>query len=110
MSDQSQDAIRTVMLESANVQLAAMKAGIAFWREWVDVATEMSDLLGSELATIARPDAAVDASVGKLTDASLTYIRRVTEISNTAIAQFRKELGTTASQRAKPPRSAKTKQ
>ncbi len=110
MADKENDAIRTIMLESANVQLAALKAGITFWQKWVEVAGEFSKQLTSELDVISRPEAPVDVSVGRLTDSSLTYLRRMTELSTTAMTQFQKDLEPARGRASKRARSTRAKE
>lgn len=80
--------IRAIMVESARAQVATLNAGIAFWSAWVDAAGKFVQATSRELATIGQPDVKVDQVIGRLTDSSREYLRRVTELPKAAVAQF----------------------
>lgn len=96
MDEQRSDDIRAVMLESARVQVATLNAGIAFWSGWVDAAGKYVQATTRELATVGEPDVNVDAVVGRLTDSSREYLRRITELPNLAVTQFNADVGSAA--------------
>jgi outer membrane murein-binding lipoprotein Lpp len=84
--------IRAIMLESARVQVATLNAGIAFWSSWVDAAGKFVQTTSRELATIGQSNAKVDQIIGRVTDSSREYLRRVIELPNAAVAQFNADL------------------
>jgi hypothetical protein len=109
MEEQRGGAIRAVMLESARVQVATLNAGIAFWSGWVDAAGSYVQATTRELAKVGEPNVNVDAIVGRLTDSSREYLRRMTELPNLAVAQFNADIGMSATKNGKRTRAARAK-
>jgi hypothetical protein len=94
MAESQSEEIRAIMLEAARVQVATLNAGIAFWSGWVEAAGKFVQATSRELVTAGDPDMNVDALVGRLTDSSREYLRRVTELPRAAVAQFEADLQT----------------
>ncbi len=94
MAKNQSEEIRAIMLESARVQVATLNAGIAFWSAWVDAAGKFVQVANRELAAIGQPDMKADDVIGRLTDSSREYLRRVTELPGAAVAQFNADLKT----------------
>jgi len=108
--DQSQK-IRAIMLESARAQVAALSAGIAFWSGWVEAAGQFVRSASQELTVVGQSQVDTDAMIGRLTDSSREYLRRMTELPAAAVAQFNAELktGGRAPKRKKGARVARAK-
>ena len=86
--------VRAIIMEAARVQLAALNAGIAFWSGWVDSAAKFAEEVNRELASVADTSTDTDAGelVGRLTDSSREYLRRMTELPNIAVDRFNADL------------------
>ena len=109
MGENQSEEIRAIIIESARVQVATLSAAIAFWSGWVDAAGKFVQAASRELVSVGEANVKADDVVGRLTDSSREYLRRLTELPNVAVAQFNAEVKTGAANRGEHTRAAKAK-
>ena len=84
--------LRRLLTDAIEVQLAALKAGIGFWTEWVEKTSEFVQEATETLSTInAEDQQAKDVLLG-LVDAGRASIRSMTEIPRHTAERFIAEL------------------
>ena len=106
-SPSQRDQIRTVMIEAARTEVAAVTAGISFWSGWVDAAEKYTAAISAELARLeADPTGTVDLT-GRLADLSRTYLRELTELPSATVKRFNTELEKVGTSTVKPQAPAK---
>jgi hypothetical protein len=111
MADNSQQ-IRDLIIESANVQIATVNAGIEFWKAWINSASELSAKLSSEVSNAADASKDTDKIIGSITDHSRTFVREIGSLPTVFSKSFETELAKKSSAREKKPplaRMAKAK-
>ncbi|HEY6976807.1 MAG TPA: hypothetical protein VH396_11005 [Chitinophagaceae bacterium] len=110
MSNNSEK-IREVLIESAKIQVAAMNAGIEFWKNWVNQASEYSRDLSDQLFNITKNNIDQDAVIGNLTDSSLKFVREMSTLPGVYSKHFEQELSKMSgtAKGSKPSRRAKAK-
>jgi hypothetical protein len=91
--------VREVLIEAVEVQLAALKAAITFWSEWVDRASAFVKTAASGLETARSTEKSGSKVLLELVDAGRESIRTLTELPRNAAAQFVRELDDIASKR-----------
>lgn len=92
MARDRNDDVRAIIEESARVQVASLNAAIAFWSGWVERASEFAASTSRELLRVTDKDASTDDAIGRLTDSTRTYLRRMTELPQLAADRFNDEL------------------
>jgi hypothetical protein len=92
-TDQSREEdLRRLLTDAIEVQLAALKAGISFWTEWIEKTSEFVQEATETLSTInAEDQQAKDVLLG-LVDAGRASIRSMTEIPRHTAERFIEEL------------------
>ncbi len=106
MADTSRETqVREVLIEAVEVQLAALKAAITFWSDWIDRTSGFV-----KAATIGLESArAADKSSGQIllemVDAGRESMRTLTDLPRNAAAQFVRDLDEIAARR-KPRRGS----
>jgi hypothetical protein len=99
------------MLETAKMQVAALNAGIEFWRGWVESASTFAQSANVALANLGESNVNVDETLSRIADSGRVYLEAMTELPNKAVAQFNSDLKTFAEKkRPEPTRSARTKE
>ena len=83
---------RAIIMESARVQLASVRAGIIYWSGWIERAAEFAESASHELRRITDKEIDMDEMVGRFADLTRTYLRRITELPGAAAAAFDQEL------------------
>ncbi len=111
MADNTEN-IKDLMLETAKVQMAALDAGISFWKIWIEVASEYSKTVSEALLDMAENDSDRGEVLSKITDSGRTMLREMSKLPDQAVKKFNEELEkTTASNKGKrPSRAAKAKE
>ena len=102
--------VRQLMIEAAKVQVAALNAGITFWSSWVESASKFAKSLNSELINLGKDTVQSDEAIGKLTDLSREYLRKMTELPGAAVGQFDAEVGKAIEPKKAPSRAARAKE
>src|SRR3990172_5519068 len=88
MPKKTSDDVRTILVESARVQVAALDAAIEFWDGWIGAAREFAQVDNKELERVEQEDVGADAVVGRMTDASRAFLRRITDLPDAAVVKF----------------------
>lgn len=83
--------VRDVLIETAQVQMASLNAGIAFWRGWVEEASRFAEETNRRLARLAD-EGDPGATLGEMTDASRSYLRELSKLPEVAARTFTEEL------------------
>lgn len=83
--------VQDVMIEAAQVQMASVNAGIAFWREWVDTASKFVAETNRRLVRLAEERDA-ESAVLEMTDATRAYVREMGKLPEVAAKAFAKEM------------------
>lgn len=104
------DKILEVLIETAKVQVAAMNAGIEFWKKWIELASEFSRDVNSELLKLTK-DKERNLLIGNITDSSKKFIRQVSSLPGLYSKTFESELSNSpfAEKKQKNVRRAKAK-
>ena len=88
----TRDGVRENLIETLEVQLSAMRTGIAFWADWAKSAITFTEVASRGLVDIAtRPDETVRV-LGEVTEACIAYWRMLDEQSGAAVQRFQDEL------------------
>jgi len=100
--------LRRLLTDAIEVQLAALKAGISFWTEWIEKTSEFVQEATQTLSTLnAEDQQAKDVLLG-LVDAGRASIRSMTEIPRHTAERFIEELDKLeAAKEETPPQSAR---
>lgn len=107
--------IQALLLEAVEVQLAAFKASINFWSEWVEQATRFSEESIRRLSELQSDPTENSRILLEMTDLSRESLRSMTHLPRHAAETFIKELDQfektrkTKKTAAKPKAKAKAK-
>lgn len=86
-TSQSSD-IKEILINATEVQLAGTKAGISFWRAWVDQASNFADVASNGLNTLVSNPNATDKVLLQITEASRKYAREMNDLPEIAAKRF----------------------
>ncbi len=92
--------LRLLLTDAIEVQLAALKAGISFWTEWIDHTTTFVQSATKTLTSINTDDPKSRDVVLELLDAGRASVRSLTEIPRNTASHFIAELDKFAAQKA----------
>jgi len=84
--------LRRLLTDAIEVQLAALKAGVSFWSEWVEHTSAFVQSASKSLATINSEDQQAKDVLLELVDAGRASIRSMTEIPRHTATRFIEEL------------------
>jgi len=87
-----QEEIREVLVNAVEVQLAALKAGVGFWREWVERTSAFVKSATQTLGAIRSQDKNAKQLLLEMVDQSRESMRAMTELPRNAAARFIREL------------------
>src|SRR5947207_13108059 len=87
----SSDDIQAVVGEAARTQLAATAAALKFWSSFAQAAESYARLVSDEIGRAGTKTAMSTESVGRLTDITREYLRRLTELPTASVQEFRDE-------------------
>ncbi len=87
-----QKEIQEVLVNALEVQLAALKAGIGFWREWVERTSAFVKTATQTLTAIRSQDKNAKQVMLEMVDQSRESMRAMTELPRNAAARFIREL------------------
>jgi hypothetical protein len=102
------DEVRSIVIELARTELAAVGSALKFWGDWVASANKYTQQLRAELDKADQDGAPSQQFVGKLADLTRGYLREVAALPAAAVEHFNNEVEKTASAAAPTP-SAKRK-
>jgi hypothetical protein len=95
--------LRLLLTDAIEVQLAALKAGISFWSEWIEHTTTFVQSATKTLSSINTDDPKSRDVVLELLDAGRASVRSLTEIPRHTASHFIEELDKFAAQKKEPP-------
>ncbi len=104
-----EDDLRQLLTDAVEVQLAALKAGISFWSEWIEHTSTFVQSATEALSSITTEDPKSRDVVLELLDAGRASLRSLTEIPKHTATHFVAELDRLAAQRAAAPRATAAK-
>lgn len=84
--------IQAILLEAVEVQLAAVKAGINFWTEWINEATRFSEEAIRRLNELQSEPSENGRILLELTDVSRESLRSFNQLPRHAAETFIREL------------------
>jgi hypothetical protein len=84
--------LRQLLTDAIEVQLAAFKAGIGFWREWVEQTSEFVKSASNSLRTINSAEHEPKEVLLEVFDAGRAGIRSMTELPRHTASRFIEEL------------------
>ena len=84
--------LRLLLTDAVEVQLAALRAGISFWSEWIEKTTEFVQEATASLSRIDSDDQDAKDLLLELVDASRAGVRGLTEIPRHTATRFITEL------------------
>jgi len=84
--------LRRLLTDAIEVQLAALKAGIAFWTEWIEQTSVFVQSATKTLSSIGSEDQQTQDSLLALVDAGRASVRSMTEIPRHTATRFIEEL------------------
>jgi hypothetical protein len=84
--------VRTVVIELARTELAAVTAALKFWGGWIESATKYAQRLNSELTQVGAGGADSQQLVGRVTDFGREYVREVIALPAVAMEHFASEV------------------
>jgi hypothetical protein len=105
----STDEIQAVVVEAARTQLAATSAALKFWSSFAQAADGYARLVSDEIGRAGARSAMSSESVGRLTDITREYLRKLTELPTAAVQEFRDEVDAIVAKKPRRTRSARAK-
>lgn len=84
--------LRQLLTEAIEVQLAALRAGIGFWSEWIEETSEFVNSATQTLASITSEEQQAKDMLLELVDAGRASVRSMTEIPRHTATRFIEEL------------------
>jgi hypothetical protein len=87
-----EEELRQLLTDAIEVQLAALKAGIGFWSEWIEKTTDFVDTATKTLSNINSDDPQTRDVLLELVDAGRASARSLTEIPRNTATRFLDEL------------------
>jgi hypothetical protein len=84
--------LRRLLTDAVEVQLAALKAGIGFWTEWIEETSKFVQSATETLSTIKAEQQQTKDVLLELVDASRASLRAMTEIPRHTATRFLDEL------------------
>ena len=84
--------IREVLVNAVEVQLAAMKAAVGFWREWMERTMEFVKTASTQMRDIRSEDKDAGEVLLEITDMARESVRSMTDLPRSAAERFIAEL------------------
>lgn len=104
-----EEALRRLLADAVEVQLAALKAGISFWTEWIEQTSVFVQSATRSLSTFNAEDQETKDVLLELVDAGRASIRAMTEIPRNTATRFIEELDRIEEQKAEAAKKAAKK-
>jgi hypothetical protein len=87
-----EEQIRDVLINAVEVQLAALKAGGSFWREWLEQTSAFVKTATATLGAIRNQEKSANQLLLETVDAGRETMRTMTELPRKAATRFIHEL------------------
>ena len=84
--------LRRLLTDAIEVQLAALKAGISFWTEWIEQTSAFVQTATTALSSLTAEDQQTKDVLLELVDAGRASVRSMTEIPRHTATRFIEEL------------------
>jgi len=84
--------LRRLLTDAIEVQIAALKAGISFWSEWIEQTSAFVQSASKTLSNINAEDQQAKDMLLELVDAGRASVRSMTEIPRHTATRFIEEL------------------
>ncbi len=97
------DELRSIVMELARTELAAVGSALKFWGNWVTSAEKYTQQLQAELDKVDQGGETSRQFVGKLADLTREYLREVVALPAAAVEHFNNEVEKTTSAAAATP-------
>jgi hypothetical protein len=91
------DELRSIVVELARTELAAVGSALKFWGDWVASADKYTQQLRAELDKADQGGETSKQFVGKLADLTREYLREVIALPAAAVEHFNNEVEKNAS-------------
>lgn len=104
-----EEELRSLLTDAIEVQLAALKAGIGFWSEWIDETSRFVQSATDSLAAMNSGDQKTEDALLELLDKGRASARSMTEIPRHTAARFLQELDAAEQKRGRSGGSSGTK-
>ncbi len=95
-----EEELRNLLTDAIEVQLAALKAGISFWSEWIEQTSGFVQSATDSLSAINAGDEKTEDALLGLLDAGRASARSMTEIPRRTAQRFLDELDASNAKRA----------
>lgn len=107
-SDRDQE-VREVLIDAVEVQLAALKAAVSFWVEWVERTSSFVTTATKSLDAMRSADKDAKEALLEVIDVGRESLRTMTELPRNAASRFIDELEQiSAKRKARPSRSPRS--
>jgi hypothetical protein len=87
-----EEELRQLLTDAIEVQLAALKAGISFWTEWIEHTSTFVQSASQTLSRISSEDQQAKDTLLELLDAGRASLRSLTEVPRHTASRFIEEL------------------
>ena len=104
-----EEELRSLLTDAIEVQLAALKAGIGFWTEWIEETSNFVQSATDSLSTINSGDKKTEDAILELLDKGRASARSMTEIPRHSATRFIEELDAAEARRASAKKPAAKK-
>jgi hypothetical protein len=95
--------IQEIVLRAATTQVAAMSALVRFWLSWAEAADTYTKGLSAELLQIGS-DRTSNETVGRVTDLTREYVRRISDLPVATARNFLAEVESSATAQGGTPK------
>jgi ERCC4-related helicase len=104
-----EEELRRLLTDAIEVQLAALKAGISFWSEWIEQTSTFVTSATKTLSSINAEDQQAKNMLLELVDAGRASARAMTEIPRHTATRFLEELDRLEEKKKEAEKTAPTK-
>jgi hypothetical protein len=92
--------VREVLINAVEVELAALKAAVGFWTQWIELTSKFVKTTGANLSSIRSSSKNANHVLLEAVDASRETARLMTELPKRAAEDFLSELDAIEHRRA----------
>jgi len=98
------DDVREVLINAVEVELAALKAAVSFWKQWIEHTSKYVKTTSKTLSTIRTTNKDIKEVLLEVVDAGRETMRLMTELPRKSAEGFLRELDAFDQKRAAPAR------
>lgn len=100
--------LQEILFDTAEVQLAGLRAGIDFWSSWVKLASKYAEEVSGGLDLIASDRGTANEALRRITEAGQKSIREMNELPRRTSMKFIEELDRSGKAKKRPTRTRGT--